>query len=127
MNQLDQKIRTALSQTAESADVAANVQPSLMGDVADALNTRMRWLFVFAWIKGSALFAGFVYCAWQFFGQQTTMGMVGYAAGAIICILAVGLIDCIWILMTQHHATQREIKRLELQIALLSKSLEQSS
>lgn len=122
MDQLDDRIKRALSQAAEAP--APRLDNSFVGDIVDAFNTRMRWLFILAWVKGLGLFLGFLYCTWQFFLQDTTRGQVGYAAGAVTCILAVGLIDCIWMLLVQHNATRREIKRLELQIALLARHIE---
>jgi hypothetical protein len=59
--------------------------------------------------------------------QETMMAMIAYASLAIICTVAYAAIFLfIWVQMN-HNTTVGEIKRIELQIALLSKQLSQDS
>jgi len=65
-----------------------------------------------------------LYCAYQFFFQETTMAMIGYAAASILSAITMTTIYVIFYVFLNRHITIREIKRLELQIALLVNKIE---
>lgn len=68
-----------------------------------------------------------LFCVVQFFQQETMMAMIAYASAAIICVVSAGsILLFLWVQMN-HNTTVREIKRLELQVAILLKQLNEKS
>lgn len=121
MNDLDAKIREVLAAASEPLDHIP--EPSLTEEILATFSGRHRGLMITSGIKMA--FVGFfaLFCTFQFFQQETTMGLIAYASGAIICVVSAAcLMLFLWVQMN-HNTTVREIKRLELQIVLLMKEL----
>lgn len=121
MNELDKKIAAALQQAATPID--ADDDPTLLDDLTSIFGGRMRWIMILAWIKLALLVVVLLVCIYQFFLQESVMAMLAYATLATIAIVGIaGIYILSWIQISQ-NSTLREIKRLELQVALLAQQL----
>ncbi|NAY93152.1 hypothetical protein GTQ34_14650 [Muricauda sp. JGD-17] len=81
---------------------------------------RMGWLSILMnfWIL--VFFVLLVYCAVQFFGAETTEGLVTWGVGVLVCSILVSMLKLyIWMQMDKNDIL-RELKRLELQVSALS-------
>ena len=80
------------------------------------------------WAAIKAVFAvGLIlFCMVQCFQQDSMMAMIAYASMTVLCAVAYcGVFLFIWIQMN-HNVTVREIKRVELQLALLTQKLSEA-
>ena len=125
MTTLDSKIQAALASASDLPDDIT--EPNLASDIIDTLHGRHSWLIKWGLVKAALAFVVMCICAYQFFMQETTMAMIAYATVIVICIVAYATIFLfIWVQMN-HNTTVSEIKRVELQLALLAKALKDSA
>ena len=125
MTTLDSKIQAALASASDLPDDIT--EPNLASDLIDTLHGRHSWLIKWGLVKMALAIIVMCICAYQFFMQETTMAMIAYATGIVICIVAYATIFLfIWVQMN-HNTTVTEIKRVELQLALLAKALKDSA
>ena len=124
MTTLDSKIQAALASASDLPDDIT--EPNLVSDLIDTLHGRHSWLMKWGFVKMGVAIILMCICTYQFFMQETTMGMIAYASATIICVIAYAAVFLfIWVQMN-HNTTVSEIKRVELQLALLAKSLKDS-
>lgn len=119
MSNLDRTIRDALSK--EDAEFLAHFEQE--SPIREALGTFSgKWgaMNVFAAIITFAMFAGFVYCAWQMVGASEVRQTVIWAAGALWTALAVAMLKMYFWMEMNKNVVLREVKRLELQVARLA-------
>ena len=125
MNDLDTKIRKALQAATELHGSVP--EPSFIEEVMEAFRGRHSFLNISGAIKMISAGLIFYFCVYQFFHQTTTMAMLAYASAALICmVVASTTMLWIWVQMN-HNSTSREVKKLELQIALLTQELQQQN
>ena len=125
MNELDTKIQKALQAATELSGPIT--EPSFTDELMATFHGRHSWLMVGGWIKMAVAGLLFYICAYQFFQQETMMAMIAYATTAVICIVTAATIMLfVWIQMN-HNTTVREVKKLELQIALMTHELRQQA
>ena len=122
MNNLDQKIEQALRDA--SGPVNITDEATILEDLAATFQGQYRVILILAWVKAAAQAVLMVYCAYQFFLQDSVMAMLAYASVTIICVISLTTIYVIFYVCLNRNVTIREIKRLELQIALLNNKLE---
>lgn len=67
----------------------------------------------------------FYFCIYQFFLQESTMAMLAYGFAVVMCVTIYGCILLFFWIQMKHNTTAREPKRVELQLALLSRQLQQ--
>ncbi len=121
MNELDARIRAVLSSATTLPENPES--PKLTDEILATFQGRHSWLLKWGAVKMGAAMILIFLCSYQFFQAETTMAMVGYAAAVTICSVAYASIFLfIWVQMN-HNTTVREIKQLELKIALLSNQL----
>ena len=122
MNDLDVKIRQALQAATELPD--AIPEPSLTDEFLATFKGRHSFLNISGAIKMVVAGLIFYFCVYQFFQQETTTGMLAYATAALIC-MATACTTMLWLwVQMNHNTTVREIKKLELQMALLTAELQ---
>lgn len=117
MTNLDQAIRQALS--AEDAEFLARFEDK-QSPINEALGTFSgRWglLNAFAALITFALFAAFLYCAWNAFAAGDLRETVLWSGGAVLAMLGVAMLKMYFWMEIQKNAVLREVKRLELQVA----------
>ena len=120
MNELDKRIRAALSrEDAEALDDLGG-EPSMFTMVLETFRGRHRW-FVWLTVFWSLVFLALsIFSAVQFFKTEDARDMLLWGLGFIVCLSVVSMLK-IWFWMEMNkNAIMREIKRLELQVARLS-------
>ncbi len=121
MNQIDQRIQEALqaaSELPESID-----ETTLRQDILDTFQGKHRGLMIATGIKMTFMAILMIFCAVQFFQQETMMAMMAYATATIVFVVSYACIFLFLWNQMNHNSTAREIKRLELQVALLIREL----
>ncbi len=123
MNELDKKIREALS--AQDAELFEEIggEQGFMEMIADTFHGRRRWMVFLVWIYLFVFTGLSVLTAIQFFQVETTRAMLAWAIGFVFCINAVAMLKMWYFMEMNRNAVTREVKRLELQIARLANRL----
>lgn len=117
MTRYDDAIRGALSaDDLKLYDALGRRENPVQGAFA-MLSGENRWFAIGGWIMGFAMLAVAVYAATRFAEAETTRAMVGWAAGAVSALFALGFIKMWFFLEIQKDAVLRALKRLELQVA----------
>lgn len=118
---IDDKIRAALRK--EDADLLENFrgEAPFYEMLLDSFRGRNRFLNVMAFVATFIVMALLITSGYQFFQVESTRAMIGWAAGFVTCAVATGLLKIWFWLELNKNSITREIKRLELQIANLSR------
>lgn len=123
MNELDSRIQAALQ---AATDLQGPVpEPTITEEILGTFQGRQSWLMILGAIKTIAAGALFYFCIYQFFLQESTMAMLAYGFAAVMCVVIYGCIFLFFWIQMKHNTTARELKRVELQLALLSQQLQQ--
>jgi Flp pilus assembly protein TadB len=121
MNQLDIRIQEALqaaSELPESID-----ETTLLQDILDTFQGKHRGLMIITGIKMAVVAFLMLFCIVQFFQQETMMAMMAYATATVVFVVSYACIFLFLWNQMNHNTTAREMKRLELQVALLIREL----
>ncbi len=123
MKDIDEKIREALRK--EDAELLEHYrgEASIHEMVIEVFRGRHRWLNVFILIMSWVIFGLLVVAGRQFFLAESTQAMIAWATGLLCGVMWLVLMK-IWFWLEIHkNSITREIKRLELQLANLSRKL----
>jgi len=116
---MNDDIRQVLDDTYDDAR-----QDSIRAMIGDFYNRRMLSTAVFIWVWGLIFMAGAVYSAVRFFGAVEIRNQILYAAIFICLLNFVGIVKVFAWQIIHRNGIKREIKRLEIRIAELTKSLD---
>lgn len=120
---IDQLIRAAL--TNEESEVFDSLgEQTIFEEAFGILKGRGRFITGSTMIISVLLFVAAVYSGFQFFEAETTKELIAWAVGFCMGMMAVGTLKIWWWMEMEKNATIREIKRVELQIAVLARTLE---
>jgi hypothetical protein len=119
MTHYEDTVRSALS--AEDAKLydALGRSPNPVQAAFATLSSEHRLFAIGGWVMGFAMFAVAIYAASRFAEAETVRAMIGWAAGAIVALFALGFIKIWFFMEIQKDALLRELKRMELEIAAL--------
>ncbi len=122
-NEIDDKIRQALSEEDAKLFEEFSEEPSLMELALETLKGRNRWATAMVMIVGTLFMVLGIFSLFQFSSAQETKALISWALAFVFCMAAVSMMK-IWAWMEiEKNSTLREIKRLELQVARLSQQL----
>ncbi len=124
MSSLDDKIREALKR--EDAELFGEVagEASMPELVAESFRGKFRFFVAVTWSATAVFTIGMFFCAYKVFVSEEFRDHILWAMGFFFTASAVGLLKT-WNWMELNRiAVTREVKRVELQIALLAKRLE---
>jgi uncharacterized membrane protein YciS (DUF1049 family) len=123
MKDIDEKIREVLSREDSELLEHYRGEQSIPQMVIDSFRSRHRWLFVVAFTEGIVLFALEFVVAYQFFHAESTRAMIAWATGFVSCLFVIAMIKVWYWMELNKNSLAREIKRLELELANLSRRL----
>ncbi|MEM6472407.1 MAG: DUF6768 family protein [Planctomycetota bacterium] len=124
MNDLEDQIRAALD--AEDAEVLSKFESdaSLTSMLVQLYQGR-RWLInLSATVVTFVIFGVQIWCGFKFFGAESTRELVGWATGFLTLFLWIVMMKIWFWLELLRNSVTREVKRLELQVALLNHAKE---
>jgi len=123
MNDLDDKIRNALSP--DDSEMIGNPDDGLRIDqwVLSALNTRNRALNVLMVVISIIIMALSIWCAIRFFDSQGTKELLTYGFGFMLGMFMISFLKIWFWLEMQRIAITREVKKVELLTARLLQEL----
>jgi uncharacterized membrane protein YciS (DUF1049 family) len=123
MTDIDDKIRAALRK--EDAELLDHypADASLPEMLIDTFRGRHRWLNALAFLITFVALALAICAGYRFFQAETTRAMIAWATAFLLFISWVAMLKVWFWLEIQKNSLTREIKRLELQVANLSRRL----
>ena len=126
MNDLDEQIRAALK--AEDAEMLSRFESeeSLPSMMIDLYQGRRRWINAGATLVTFVIFALQIWCGFKFFGAETTRELIAWSTSFLTLFLFIVMMKIWFWLELLRNSVTREVKRLELQVALLNQSESQN-
>jgi FtsH-binding integral membrane protein len=123
MNDLDDQIREALrGEDAELYDHYRGELP-VYEMLIETFRGRNRWLNVLAFLFTFVGLAMAIVSAYEFFHVESTQAMIAWATSFLWFVVWIAMLKIWFWLEMQKHSITREVKRLELQVANLSRQL----
>ena len=121
---IDHEIRQALSgEDIAVFDKFADEQ-SLLAQAMELWKGKNRWLNIWVMVVTLAFLIVCVVCVWKFYNAEGLKELLGWALGISFSFAVISMLK-IWAWMEmEKNSTIREIKRLELQVARLSRRLD---
>jgi len=120
MKNIDQMIREALGKE-DSELLEFYKEPAIHEMLMETFRGRFRWINDLAFTWTILILGLLVVLAYLFFHAQSTQVMIAYATGFLWGIMWIAMLKIwFWLEMNKNSLT-REIKRLELQLANLSR------
>jgi len=116
MNDLDEKIRKALSEE-DRALMAHFEEQGLIGQLGGLFKGKLAWLSVLTLVIGTILTIIAIYAAWKFIIADDIVSMLRWGGLAWIAATSQMMIKLWSWMRMETNRTLREIKRIELQIA----------
>lgn len=118
MNDIDELIKKTLSE--EEAKFYDDLEEqSLLGMLGGLFKGKLTWLVILMNIVNLIGFVLFIYCVVQFINTENTNELIKWLAAAAVCWSFMAMIKIfVWMQMNK-NAMLRELKRLELQVAIL--------
>ena len=118
-NKIDEMIKQALHEEDRETFDSLGEQ-NLFQMVGGLFSGKLKWLMILINVVMVAFFIGFIYCLVKFLKADDIKMMITYGAGAFTAIIAVTMLKLFAWMQIDKNAILREIKRLELQVSLLS-------
>jgi len=84
---------------------------------------KMKWIMIIVNISMVGFFACFIYCAIQFFDTDVTNELIKWSVLGAFCMMAISMLKMFAWMQMDKNGIIREIKRLELQVSILSTKL----
>lgn len=126
-NNIDDTIRDALRKNAGDANATLDDHElGVFEMIGETFRSRLRWWAVLVMVYILVLMVLAVVAAIQFFDAETVRWQILWATVFIVSFQGVGLLKSWWWNQMDRNALTREIKRLELRIALLQGREEQA-
>lgn len=124
--EIDQLIRKAL--TEEEAKFYEQLdEQNLQQMVSGLFSGKNKWITVLSFIIMPLLFAGAIYCAFQFAQASEIKDMMIWCTATFFLLIATGFIKLYHFMQMDKNAIIREVKRMELQVAVLNKKLSEKA
>ncbi len=117
--EIDQIIKESL--TKEEAQFYDELEEqNLLHQLGSLFKTKMGWLIVVMNIVNLVMFGLSIYCVIQFLNTESTNELIKWAAAGFICWTSIAMIKLFMWMQMDKNTILRELKRLELQVAVMS-------
>jgi hypothetical protein len=124
MNKKTEKIDELIKETLSKEEAAFYdelEEQNLIGKIGEVYRGKLGWLAAIMNVVHLLMFMAFVYCIVQFFNTDNTNELIKWASAGFLSMIAMGMLKLfVWMQMDKNDIL-RELKRLELQIATLSR------
>ena len=117
---IDELIKETLSKE-EAAFYDELEEQNLIGKIGEVYRGKLGWLAIIMNVVMVLMFMAFIYCIVQFFNTDNTNELIKWASAGFLSMIAMGMLKLfVWMQMDKNDIL-RELKRLELQLATLSR------
>ncbi|AWZ00981.1 MAG: hypothetical protein NXH87_18230 [Rhodobiaceae bacterium] len=123
MTNIDDEIRAVLS-SEEMAELETLTGEQGMFDmIGDSFRSKMRYWVAILWIYSFAAWGGAVWSGFRFFQATDVKEMAFWGGLCVVLVIFVALAKIWYWMEVNKNTVVRELKRVELQIAFLAKSV----
>lgn len=122
---IDDEIRQALSGDDAEAFEKFSIEQSLPAQAFELLKGKNRWINMWVMIVTFAFFFLTIFCGWKFYHATEIKELFGWSIGIGLSFATISMLKLWAWMQMEKNSTVREIKRLELQVARLSKRLDE--
>ena len=123
--EIDELIKSALSQE-EAAYYNELEEQSLLDMALGVYRGKLKWLAILTALVMVIVFGLAIYCLVQFLNAETAKDMILWAAGLFGAMMATSMLKLFHWMQMDKNAILRELKRVELQVGVLSAKLAES-
>ena len=123
MKDIDDKIREALRKEDSELLEHFRGEPAIHEMLIETFRGRFRWFNVLAFTGTIVILGLLVVLAWWFFHTESTRAMIAYATAFVWGLIWIAMLKVWFWLEISRNSLTREIKRLELQLARLSRRI----
>ncbi len=119
---IDKLIKETLTQEEAKFYEELNEQ-NLFQMVGGLYHGKLKWIMIMVNIVMVGMFGCVIYCAIQFFETDVTNELIKWAVLGAFCMMSVGMLKMFAWMQMDKNGVIRELKRLELQVSILSSKL----
>lgn len=123
---IDQKIREALERSSSEIELFAD-QQSLFQEALQIFKGRNRWINTCMAIVTFSILVFLIYAGFQFYHATELKEMIGWSMVIVVSALTISMLKIWSWLEMDKYSMIREIKRLEMQVAMLLDKKETNS
>jgi hypothetical protein len=123
MKDIDEKIREALREEDSELLEHYRGEQSIPQMIIDSFRTRNRWVAVWIFTVGTVFSLLGLVAAYQFFHAESAREMTAWATGFVVCAIVITMVKMGYWMELNKNSLAREIKRLELELANLSRRI----
>lgn len=123
MKDIDDKIREALRKEDSELLEHYRGEPAIYEMLMETFRGRFRWVNAIAFTWSLLMLALVIVVAYRFFQAEDVRAMVAYATAFLMGLFWMGMMKVWFWLEIQRNSITREVKRLELQVASLSRQM----
>jgi len=120
MSEVDKAIRDALSKEDAAFLAKLDEEPGSLAQFAGIFQGPLNWIYVVLLIAAIVVGIAGVYAVWQFALSTELRPLLYWGAGAGFCLVVLAVVRILFFMQLNTNRVLREIKRLELQVALLA-------
>ena len=120
--EIDELIKSALSQE-EAIYYNELEEQSLLDMAIGVYRGKLKWLAILTAVVMIAVFGLAVYCLIQFLDAENTKDMILWAAGMFGAMMVSSMLKLFHWMQMDKNAILRELKRVELQVGVLTAKL----
>ena len=124
MNDIDDKILAAIRDETEQSLSEYSEELGLFGLVRESFKGALGWVVVLSFVLIFVFIGLGVYCAIYFLHATDIADKLNWFAGAALSFVIVTVLRLWFFMELNRLSTQREIKRVELQVSLLANKIE---
>ncbi len=116
MNDIDDKIRQALSAEDQKLINEISDDPSLFELISLSFKSKLKYYIMLVWLVQGFIFSFAIYSAFQYFDSQEVLERITWATVFLLSIIVVSFAKIWYWLELSKIDIKRDIKRLELRI-----------
>ena len=120
---IDELIKKTLNQE-EAKFYDELEEQNLIGKLGEVYKSKVGWLAIVMNIVYLVIFGLFIYCMFRFFGTTETNELIKWASAGFLCMIFMGMLKLYFWMQMDKNDILRELKRLELQVATISRKLD---
>ena len=124
MNDIDDKILAAMRAETEESLEEFQQELGLFGLIGESFKGALGWVVILA-ILLMVVFAGVViYCGIEFYHASDIALKLNWFAGGLVAFIIFAILRLWFFMELNRHSIKREIKRVELQVSLISNKID---
>jgi len=125
MTNIDDEIRAVLSADEMAELETLTGEQGMFDMIGDSFRSKMRYWVAILWVYSFVAFVGAVWSGFRFYEATEPKEMAAWGGLCIILVIFVALGKMWYWMEVNKNTVVRELKRVELQIAFLAKSVAQ--